>query len=201
MKRLSILFLLIFAAGILLPSACSPAPQPLPSPSPSPTFTLAPAPVSTAIPPSWDGLADPALWQGGADYRLEARQGILFVQANKISPNAFLEASFPPFDLRAASYVSLTALADMSVNLTAGLLDADGKEAWLPGNYANREMAHGAYPLTHFFDFSRANLDLSRIATLRIACNRGSPSCRENGIHPPESDRPVPRWPPRREIH
>lgn len=145
-----------------------------------PPATLTPAPAPTAIPASWDGLADPALWQGGGDYLLEASQGVLFVQANKISPNAFMEAAFPPLDLRATPYASLTALADISANITVGLVDADGNEGWMVGNYANREMAHGAHPLTHSFDFSSAKIDLGRVTAMRIACNRGSPSCRAN---------------------
>jgi len=132
------------------------------------------------VPAAWDGLAKPMLWQGGGDYLIEARRGVLFVQANKISPNAFMEAVFPPLDLRGAPYASLTALSDISANITVGLVDADGNEGWMIGNYANREMAHGAYPLTHFFDFSRANLDLGRVTAMRIACNRGGPVCRAN---------------------
>ncbi len=128
--------------------------------------------------PSWDGLANPSLWQGGGDYLLEAADGALIVHANKISPNAALEAAFPPLDLRAAPYASLTALSDIFANITVGLVDASGGEAWLIGNYANREMAHGAHPLTHFFDFSGARIDLSRVAALRIVCNRGAPTCR-----------------------
>ncbi len=178
MKRQPVLFFWISAMGILLLAACSPAPQP--APSPSAVFTPTPAPVSTAIPASWDGLANPSLWQSSGDYLLEARGGVLFVQANKITPDAFLQAAFPPLDIRSAPYASLTALSDISANITVGLVDADGKEGWLIGNYANREMAHGAYPLTHFFDFSRANLDLSRVTAMRIACNRGGPSCRAN---------------------
>ncbi|MCX7755282.1 MAG: hypothetical protein N2117_08550 [Anaerolineales bacterium] len=161
--------------GILLLPACSPAPEPTPSPSPSAPPTL--APVSTATPPSWDGLAEPSRWQGGADYPFTVENGALLVQANKISPNAYLEAAFPPLDLRAAPYASLTALSDRSANITVGLVDAAGNEAWLIGNYANREMAHATYPLTHSFDFSGAKIDLSRVTDLRIACNRGGPSC------------------------
>lgn len=169
-------FSFFLTLGILLLAACSPAPEAIPSPSP--TAPPTPAPVSTAPPPSWDGLADPSLWQGGADYLLTVEDGALRAQANKISPNAFMEAAFPPLDLRAAPYASLTALSDSSANLTVGLVDADGKEAWLIGNYANREMAHATHPLSHSFDFSGANIDLSRVTAMRIACNRGSPSCR-----------------------
>ncbi|GEM_PF-1263240 len=160
--------------GLLLLAACSPAPEPTPTPTPPPAAT----PVSTPIPPSWDGLANPSLWQGGGDYLLTVEDGALRVQANKISPNAFMEAAFPPLDLRAAPYASLKALSDTSANITVGLVDSAGNEAWLIGNYANREMAHGAYPLTHTFDFSDAKIDLSRVTAMRIACNRGSPSCR-----------------------
>ncbi len=179
MKRIFLLFLLIS----LLVCACSPsfpatptAVQATSSPSVVPTSV----PALTEIPPAWDGLADPSLWQGGGDYLIEACQGVLFVRANKISPNAFMEAVFPPLDLRAAPYASVAALSDRSANLTVGLVDADGNEGWMVGGYANREMAHGAYPLTHFFDFSRANLDLSRVSAMRIVCNRGGPSCRAN---------------------
>ncbi|MGQ9903477.1 MAG: glycoside hydrolase family 30 beta sandwich domain-containing protein [Anaerolineae bacterium] len=201
MKRQPVLFFRISALGILLLAACSPAPQPAPSPSaaftptpapsqittprlvtpasPSAAFTPTPAPASTAISASWDGLANPSLWQGD-DYLLEARGGVLFAQARKTTPDAFFQATFPPLDIRSAPYASLTALSDISANITVGLVDADGKEGWLIGNYANREMAHGVYPLTHFFDFSRANLDLSRVTAMRIVCNRGAPSCRAN---------------------
>ncbi len=178
-KNPFVFFVFMFLTpGILLLPACSPAPEPAPSPSPSVTPT--PAPVSTEIPPSWDGLADPALWQGGADYLLNTQSGILFVQANKINPNAYIQAAFAPLDLRLAPYASVTALSDISANLTVGLVDASGGEAWLIGNYANREMAHGAYPLTHTFDFSGANIDLSRVTAMRIVCNRGGPSCSAN---------------------
>ncbi|PWH14272.1 MAG: hypothetical protein DDG60_08300 [Anaerolineae bacterium] len=166
--------------GLLLLAACSPAPEPAPSPSPSPSAPPTSAPTATQIPPSWDGLADPTLWQGGGDYLLTVENGALRVQANKISANAYLEAVFPPLDLRAAPYASLTALSDISANITLGLVDAKGQEAWLIGNYANREMAHGAHPLTHSFDFSGAKIDLSRVSAVRIACNRGGPSCRAN---------------------
>jgi len=169
-----LLLILIFTTQLL--GGCTPAPEPTPVPPPSSTLT--PAPVPTQIPPSWDGLADPALWQGGADYLFETRDGVLVVQANKVNPSAYMEAVFPPLDLRAAPYASLTALSDISANITVGLVDADGNEGWMIGNYANREMAHGATPLTHTFDFSRANLDLSRVTAMRIACNRGGPSCR-----------------------
>lgn len=168
-------FSFFLTLGILLLAACSPAPQAAPGPSPSAPPTL--APVSTPIPPSWDGLADPSLWQGGSDYLLTVEDRALRVQANKISANAYMEAAFPPLDLRAAPYASLTALSDISANITVGLVDADGKEAWLIGNYANREMAHATHPLTHAFDFSGAKIDLSRVTAMRIACNRGSPSC------------------------
>lgn len=168
-------FSLLLTLGILLLAACSPAPEAAPSPSPSAPPTS--APTATPIPPSWDGLADPSLWQGGGDYLLMVEDGALRAQANKISPNAYMEAAFPPLDLRAAPYASLTALSDRSANITVGLVDADGKEAWLIGNYANREMAHATHPLTHSFDFSRASLDLSRITAMRIVCNRGGPSC------------------------
>lgn len=178
MKRVFSVLLSVSILTILLLPACSPAPEPPASPSPSSTPT--PAPVSTAIPPSWDGLADPMLWQGGADYLLTARDGGLDAQANKISPYAYMEAAFPPLDLRAAPYASLTARSDISANITVGLVDADGGEAWLIGNYANREMARGANPLTHSFDFSGASIDLSRVTAVRIACNRGGPSCRAN---------------------
>lgn len=146
-------------------------------PTPLPTATPTPVSAPAASAPAWDGLADPARWQGGGDYLIEGRQGVLVVQANKISPNAFMEATFLPRDLRTAPYASLTALSDRAANITVGLVDADGDEGWMIGNYANREMAHGAYPLTHFFDFARANLDLSRITAVRIVCNRGGPSC------------------------
>lgn len=174
MKRIVLIVLCL--TGFLLFVRCSPAPAPaLPPPA---AQTLAPTP--TTVPASWDGLADPALWWGGGDYLLEARQGALFVQANKISPNASMEATFPPLDLRAAPYASVTALSNISANITVGLVDADGNEGWMIGNYANREMAHGAYPLTHFFDFSRAALDLSRVTAMQVVCNRGGPSCRAN---------------------
>ncbi len=172
---LCVLCVSLLTLGILLLAACSPAPEAPPSPNPSAPPTS--APTATPIPPSWDGLADPALWQGGSDYLLTVEDGALRVQANKISPNAYMEAAFPPLDLRAAPYASLTALSDRSANITVGLVDADGKEAWLIGNYANREMAHATHPLTHSFDFSRASLDLSRITAMRIVCNRGGPSC------------------------
>ncbi len=176
MSRIFSCILLISIIATQLLGGCSTTPEPIPSLISSSTPTSAPLP--TQIHPSWDGLANPALWQGGADYQLETRSGVLVVQANKISPNAFMEATFPPLDLRSAPYASLTALSDISANITVGLVDADGNDGWVLGNYANREMAHGANPLTHTFDFSKANLDLSSITAMRITCNRGSPSCR-----------------------
>ncbi len=176
MKYAHLLSLLLIVSW--LTGCATPAPEPPSSTMP----TVIPTVVAIATPPaaSWDGLANPALWQGGSDYLLEARQSVLFVRANKISPNASMEAVFPPLDLRAAPYASVTALSDISANITVGLVDADGNEGWLIGNYANREMAHGVYPLTHFFDFSRASIDLSRVTAMRIVCNRGSPFCRAN---------------------
>ncbi|MFQ3682799.1 glycoside hydrolase family 30 beta sandwich domain-containing protein [Roseiflexus sp.] len=176
MKYSSLLSLLLIVSAL---TACT---APALEPPSSATPTVMPTLTAIATPPaaSWDGLANPALWQGGSDYLLEARQGVLFVQANKISPNASMEAVFPPLDVRAAPYASVTALSDISANITVGLVDANGNESWLIGNYANREMAHGAHPLTHFFDFSRASIDLSRVTAMRITCNRGGPSCRAN---------------------
>ncbi len=166
---------LLLVALLVYGCGGGPAPTPTFAPSPEPP----PTPTATLPPvPTWDGSADLSVWQGGSDYQLEARGDVLFVQANKITPQGYLEATFPPMDLRRAPYASLVARANLSANLAVGLVDESGAEGWIPGNYANREMAHGEHPLTHAFDFTGVRIDLSRVTGMRVACNRGGPICR-----------------------
>lgn len=147
--------------------------------TPSPTAFPTPQPTPTATPlPTWDGSADLSLWQGGNDYALEIRADGLYVQANKVTENGYIEATFPAIDISGAPFASLTALSDISANVTVGLVDASGKAGWIPGNAGNQEMAHGLHPLTHSFDLARLSLDLTRITGMRIAFNRGAPVCR-----------------------
>lgn len=177
----------LFLASIILLNLLAGCTAGAPAPAKTPTATVAVTPSATEAPvATWDGSIDPAVWQGGSDYLIEGREDGLWVQANKVTAQAYFEAVFPPIDIREAPFASLSALSDRSANITVGLADAGGKEGWLLGNAANREMAHGANPMTHSFDFSRMDIDLSRVTAMRIAFNRGAPGCtarvRLNGI-------------------
>ncbi len=170
--RRNVLFLAsLLILGLLFGCGAQTTPSPTASPTPQPT------PTATPI-PTWDGSADLALWQGGNDYALEAREDGLHVQANKVTENAYMEATFPVIDISGAPFASLTALSDISANIVVGLVDATGKQGWMPGNMANQEMAHGLHPLTHSFDLTKLSIDLTRITGMRIAFNRGAPVCR-----------------------
>jgi O-glycosyl hydrolase len=184
--RRAIIAVLVFS----LLCGCSAEPAPVSTPPTAPTtpavLTAPPAPAQTESLPAvtdeqpvatWDGSADLSLWKGGSDYLLEAQGNILHVQANKVTPNAYFEAVFPAIDVRRAPYASLSALSDISANITVGLVDAAGKEGWLLGNAADREMAHGTNPMVHSFDFTKANIDLAQVTGMRIAFNRGAPGC------------------------
>lgn len=169
---------LLFLASLLilsLLSGCGAATTPPPTASPTPQ----PTPTATPL-PTWNGSADLSLWQGSNDYALEIRADGLYVQANKVTENGYIEATFPAIDISGAPFASLTALSDISANITVGLVDASGKAAWIPGTVGNQEMAHGLHPLTHSFDLARLSVDLTRITGMRIACNRGAPVCRAN---------------------
>jgi O-glycosyl hydrolase len=179
-RLLSIFLVLTLLAGCTAPAAVDP---PTMAPGDAAEVTAAP-PVeatlaaSVAPTPELEISLLAEVWQGGTDYIVETHADGLFVQANKVTTTAYMETVFPAMDLRNAPFASLTAVADRSANIAMGLVDANGSEGWIPGNNANREMAHGGHPLTHHFDFSRLNIDLSQITAVRLACNRGGQACR-----------------------
>jgi O-glycosyl hydrolase len=179
-RLFSILLVLTLLAGCAAPAAVESPPT---APGDTAEATAKPRveaalATSEAPPPALVITLLAEAWQGGTDYILETRQDGLFVQANKVTTTAYMETIFPAIDLRQVPFASLTALSDISANIALGLVDANGSEGWIPGNSANREMAHGSHPLTHHFDFSRLNIDLSQITAVRVGCNRGGPVCR-----------------------
>ena len=171
--RFRILSLILTISLLLnLLSACQPSSTPSLADTPTSITPATETPAGT-----WDGLQDIHAWKGGSDYLLENDQGKLIIQVNKITENAYMEAVFPAIDISWSPYASLTALSDISANITVWLVDSSGKEGRLVGNSANREMAHGTHPMTHRFDFSQTRIDLTRVTAMRIAMNYGSPYC------------------------